>query len=400
MSTAAPPPGPSRAEVSRALDMVGEDERRARIAWSRLVEAGRERVAAPLPATHRAIVEAGPVAAWHDLVAGTLRGAAGLRARVPEVDVAAELARLARVGARTVVPGDEEWPSLLVGPDAPLLLHVRGAGSLAGLTERAIAVVGSRASTGYGETVARELGAGLAARGWTVVSGGAYGIDGVAHEGALAVGGACVLVLPCGPDQVYPRGHQRLVAEVERSGLVVTEQPTGAVARRHRFLSRNRIIAGLAGATCVVEAGMRSGSLNTAAWAEQGFLRPVAAVPGPVTSMSSAGCHRLVRSRQAVLVTDVAELVDLASPLGELVEGVDPERVGARPVDDLGSVERRVHDALRVRRVRSVDEVAREAMLGTDEVLDHLAVLEIDRWAVREEGGWRRGPGAAEIDAR
>ena len=393
MSRAAPQEGPGRAHVERALAMVGGDDRRARVAWSRLVEPGGERAGVRLTAVQRALAEGAPAPLWEAFVTGTLRVSPGLRQRVPEVDVDAELARLARIGARTLVPGDEDWPDRLTGPYAPLLLHVRGAGSLAELAERSVSIVGSRGSTGYGESVARELGAGAAGRGWTVVSGGAYGIDGAAHEGALAVGGPCVLVLPCGPDRVYPTGHRRLVAEVERTGLVVTELATGTVGRRHRFLSRNRIIAGTAVATCVVEAGLRSGSLNTAAWAVEGFARPVAAVPGPVTSMASAGCHEWIRAGKAVLITDAAELVELASPLGHLVDGVDPVRVGARPVDDLGEVERRVHDALRVRTVRTVDRVAREAMLGTDEVLDHLAVLEIDGWATRDDGGWRRGSG-------
>lgn len=392
MSPGAATAGLGAAAAARAHLMVGEDERRARLAWTLVAEIGSERPGDDRSSVQLRIVEVGPLAAWHELVDGVIGRRGAVRARVAEIDIDAELARLARVGARTVVPGDDDWPDRLDGPDAPVLLHVRGEGSLAGLVDRSVAIVGSRASTGYGEHMARELGAGAATRGWTVVSGAAYGIDASAHLGALAADGPCVAVLPCGPDRVYPVGSQGLVGQVARTGLVVTEHPVGAVARRHRFLSRNRIIAALSRATCVVEAGLRSGSLNTASWAEH-HHRPVGAVPGPVTSMSSAGCHEWIRSGQASLVTDAAELLALAAPIGEELDGVDGPRVVPHGADLLGSVQRRIHDALQVRRPRSVEEIAREALLSPAEVLDHLALLELEGWASRGDAGWRRGSG-------
>lgn len=388
--TTGPLPGLGVRRVGRAHVMVGDDDRRARVAWSMVAEPGRERAAdAPSEAQVR-ILEVGYVQAWHELVDGTLGRRGAARSRAAEIDVDDELRRLATLQARTVVPGDDGWPESLVGPDAPGLLHVRGRGSLADLTGRAVAVVGSRASTGYGEHVARELGAGAATRGWTVVSGAAYGIDAAAHRGALAADGPCIVVLPCGPDRAYPVGNEGLVEHVAQHGLVVTEQPVGAVARRHRFLSRNRIIAGLARATCVVEAGLRSGSLNTAGWAEH-LVRPVAAVPGAVTSMSSAGCHEWIREGRASLVTDAADLLALAAPVGEELEGVDGARVARCGPDALGPVDRRIYDALRSRSARSVDEVAREALLSPTEVLEHLALLELDGWVRHGHDGWARG---------
>lgn len=383
--------GLDHAGQAQAHSTVGDDDRRARLAWSMVAELGRPGPGVRLSEVQQGILSLGYLAAWHALVDGELGSGGAALALTGEVDVDAELARLARVGARTVVPGDPAWPDRLDGEDAPPLLHVIGRGDLAEVVARSAAVVGARASTGYGEAVALDLAAGLAGRGWSVVSGAAYGIDAAALRGGLAAGGRCVAVLPCGPDRVYPQGNRDLVRAVAEGGLVVTELPTGVVARRNRFLSRNRVIAGLARATCVVEAGLRSGSLNTAGWADH-LGRPVAAVPGPVTSMSSAGCHELIR-RGGHLVTDAAELCVVAAPMGEELDAAEDKRGPARPADVLGPVERRIHDALRGGRGRTVEEVAREALLTADEVLDHLALLEVKGWARRDDDGWRRGEG-------
>ena len=200
-------------------------------------------------------------------------------------------------------PEHPEWPAVGVpafevrdGPRPGPAAGAVGARPrrLARLAERAVAVVGSRAATGYGAHVAGELAAGLAERGWTVVSGAAIGIDGAAHRGALAVGGPTVAVLACGADRAYPAAHQALLDRIAATGAGGQRVPAGCVPGRHRFLVRNRLIAGLGAGTVVVEAGLRSGAQRTAA--DAGALgRAVMAVPGPVTSAVSAGCHRLIR---------------------------------------------------------------------------------------------------------
>lgn len=382
---------PTSTEVARAHAMVGSDERRARVAWSRVLELRRERVSDAPHALQSALAEVGHVEAWHRLVDGDLLRSDNARARVAGVDVDGELDRVERTGARVVIPGDADWPDALDHPlVSPHLLHVRGQGSLTDLSARAVAIVGSRASTGYGEAIAREIGAGAAGRGWTVVSGAAFGIDAAAHQGALAVHGPAIAVLPCGPDRVYPEGNRRLVEAVAEQGVVITELAIGTVAMRHRFLSRNRIIAALSRATLVVEAGLRSGSLNTAGWAEA-MRRPVGLVPGPVTQMSSAGCHEWIQKHRGSLVTDTADLLALAGRVGEEVD-LPVEQLGpARELDALTPPQRRIHDLLSRSRGTSSGELAAELVLPVEEVFAEIATMSIDGWVEQDDGGlWRR----------
>lgn len=385
---------PTAAEMSRAHAQVGTDERRARVAWSRVLENRRERASDVRLQLLTEVLDIGHVEAWHRLVDGDLPKCTSARAHVASVDVEAELDRVARTGARVVIPGDADWPQALSQSDIePHLLHVRGQGCLADLVQRAVAVVGSRASTGYGEAISRELGAGLATRGWTVVSGAAYGIDAAAHQGALAVEGPVVAVLPCGPDRAYPEGNRRLVDAVAERGVVITELSTGTVAMRHRFLARNRIIAAVAAATVVVEAGLRSGSLNTAGWAEH-LGRPIGAVPGPVTQMSSAGCHEWIQKGRAALVTDAADAIALAARVGDAVEQPVEQLGPARVLDAMTAAQRRVHDVLRSRSGRPVGAVAHELVLPVEDVLAELSVMSVEGWAEQDDGGgWRRGRG-------
>ena len=209
------------------------------------------------------------------------------------------------------------------------------------MAERAVAIVGTRASTAYGEHVAADLAAGLVERDVTVVSGGAYGIDGAAHRATLATDGFTVAVLAGGIDIPYPAGHAALLHRIGQQGLVVSEYPPGVRPARHRFLTRNRLVAALSGATVVVEAGARSGAANTAAWA-RALGRGVCAVPGPVTSSASVGCHALLRSG-AELVTRAADVVELIGRVGELAP--DEQRPESA-LDGLGEAEQRVYDAL------------------------------------------------------
>lgn len=215
----------------------------------------------------------------------------------------------ARLGVHLIIRDDPEWPSQLDElPAPPVALWARGNASL--LTTRSVALVGARAATGYGEHVSMELASGLVDRGITVISGGAYGIDGMSHRAALSAKGNTIAVLAGGLDRYYPSGHEALLTRIAESGLVISELPPGQSPTKWRFLQRNRVIAAIAEALVVVEAGWRSGSLNAAGHAH-GLGRPLGAVPGPITSAASAGCHRLLRDFSATCITDASEIMEL-----------------------------------------------------------------------------------------
>ncbi|RXZ67025.1 DNA-processing protein DprA, partial [Agromyces albus] len=268
--------------------------------------------------------------------------AAGLERWLPRVDHAAfvrSLAQAARVEARLLIPGDPEWPAGVdeLGVHAPLLLWIRGRADALNHGRPSIALVGARAATGYGEHVAMEASAGLVDRGFTIVSGGAYGIDGMAHRSALASDGVTVAFLAGGVDRFYPMGHEALLSRIAATGAVVSELGCGAAPTKWRFLQRNRLIAAASEATVVLEAGVRSGSLNTAGHAAA-LGRPLGAVPGPVTSPASGGCHRLLREYNAVCVVDAGQMAELvgdhragAHPTGEAVANLQrgPAAAGA-----------------------------------------------------------------------
>jgi DNA processing protein len=217
----------------------------------------------------------------------------------------------ARFGVQLVTPDSDYWPKGMndLGNAAPFALWVRGNAELLAGSDQ-IAIVGARAATGYGEHVTMELAAGLSDRGRTIVSGAAYGIDGMAHRATLASHGNTIAYLAGGVDRYYPSGHDALLTHIAEEGAVVSEMPVSSPPTKWRFLSRNRLIAAATHAIVVVEAGWRSGSLNTAGHAQQ-LGRPVGAVPGPVTSAASAGCHRLIRDYGAILVTNADEAAEL-----------------------------------------------------------------------------------------
>jgi DNA processing protein len=313
------------------------------------------------------------------------------------IDRAAEdLDLLARRGGRLITPDDDEWPVLAftafggtgvgVKPQArpPMVLWAVGPARLDETVQRAAAVVGTRAATCYGEQVAADLATGLVERGVAVVSGGAYGIDGVAHRAALAAEGVTVAVMAGGIDVPYPAGHSGLLHRIGCHGLLVTEYPPGIRPARHRFLTRNRLIAALAGAAVVVEAGLRSGAANTAAWA-RALGRMVGAVPGPVTSSASTGCHALLRAG-AEIVTRAEDIVELVGHIGELA----PEELRpAMALDGLSDAERQVYEALPGRGVATIDEIAVAAALEPARILAPLAMLEVAGLAERNDGRWR-----------
>ena len=304
-----------------------------------------------------------------------------------DADVARRAFRNAtRLGVRLLLPGDAAWPSGVddLGVHAPLALWCLGEEAAVMRLSRSIALVGARAATGYGEQVAADAAAGLCDRGFAILSGGAYGIDGTAHRSALASGGTTVAVLAGGLDRFYPSGHAQLLQRIAVEGAVLAELPCGFAPTRWRFLQRYRLIAAASRATVVLEAGARSGSLNTAGHAAA-LGRPLGAVPGSVYSGTSAGCHRLLREYDAVCVRDAADMAELAV-------GPDPAMTldGLEPPGD--PTERRVHDALSSR-TRTVAEVARRAGLAVAETIGALGILALDGRAVETaEGGWRRAP--------
>lgn len=297
------------------------------------------------------------------------------RSRLERIDVDGVLDEARRRGLRILTPLDPQWPPLLddLQETAPHCLWLHGPGDLGELVgARSVALVGSRASTPYGEDTAAMLAAAFAAGGGTVVSGGAYGIDAAAHRGALAAdGGATLAVLAGGLDRLYPRGNTELLARIGERHLLVSEAPPGTAPTRWRFLSRNRLIAALSRATVVVEASWRSGALSTARHADQ-LSRPVGAVPGPITSAASAGCHRLLREHGAVLITEPDDVLDLLPGGPAAGEGRYAEQ---DELDLLAPADRRVLDAVPPRSGITVARIGDEIGFAAEDVRAALARL-------------------------
>lgn len=228
--------------------------------------------------------------------------------KVVAASPSAILAEITSSNSEFLIPEDPRWPTRLNDLSAmPIGLVVRG--SVDALHISSLAIVGTRNPTNYGVRVAEDFAAGFVDREWAIVSGGAYGIDAAAHRGALVAEGVSIAVLAAGLNVNYPGGHAHLFAEIAETGALVSEVMPSARAIPARFLTRNRLIAALSCATLVVEAAFRSGSLRTARDAAE-LMRPVMAVPGPITSPTSEGCHRLIGERAAEVVTSVADAVE------------------------------------------------------------------------------------------
>jgi DNA processing protein len=371
--------------------VTADSDRLARLALAHLAEPGHHGVA-------RAVVGLGAVEVVDRLRRGApvpgLSPAAreGARLRAEGHDPSADLARLERCGARVVCPGDGEWPAERLTWDdslpyaAPLCLLVRGVPQLAETVADSVSVVGARAATAYGELVAGELAAGVTDRGWSVVSGAAYGIDGAAHRGALASGRApTVAVLACGVDVAYPRGHDRLLGQIAAQGLVISEWPPGSAPTRVRFLVRNRVIAALSRGTVVVEAAARSGSLSTAARATE-LSKPVMAVPGPVTSAMAGGSNELLRAG-ATCVTRYQEVLETVGRLGD--DALEPRRGPEDPRDQLSQTVRQVLEAVPVRGGSGEAVIARAAGVSALVVQQVLPPLLVAGLVERTADGWR-----------
>lgn len=309
------------------------------------------------------------------------------RHRARQLDVDELLARLRHVGGQLLHREHPAWPAALrdLGATEPPALWVRG--DPQALTVAGLAVVGSRAATRYGVQVAGEIAYAAAQDGWSVISGGAYGIDAAAHRAALAADGLTVALLAGGVDRLYPAGNTELLLRVAARGAVVSEVPPGAQPSRHRFLDRNRLIAALGRATVVVEAAERSGALSTANHAGR-LMRPVAAVPGPVTVASSAGCHSLIRDGAAVLVTGYAQVRELASPAGQGLAEPAPRTIGL--LDDLPPDASRVLDAMPARAGTEVSHLASVAGLTVSETQAALGLLQLGGKVSCVQGRWKR----------
>jgi DNA processing protein len=311
------------------------------------------------------------------------------------------LDRAARVGARIVTPEDDEWPAQLAdliavsrpGADAvdrdtdpPQCLWLRGPLMLREACERSVAVVGARASTSYGDNVANDMGYGLADRGWTVVSGGAFGIDAAAHRGALAASGPTIAVLACGVDRPYPQSHHMLFDRIAQSGLVLSEWPPGADPHRHRFLVRNRLIAALTRGTVLVEANVRSGARFTLGRARL-LGRMAMAVPGPVTSAMSNGAHEELREPGTVLVARTDHILDAVGDIGADLAPVPRAEPTQR--DLLSPLQRQVLDGVRPRKILTAEEIAATVGVSAREARATLPALERGRFVTAQGSGYR-----------
>jgi DNA processing protein len=364
------------------------NERLARMCLAAVVEPGK-------PAMAEAVALHGAAEMWADLLKGGEPTAERARRLRPDE----LLARTKAGGLRFVVPGDADWPPALADlarcepvndlSGEPFGLWLSGSGDLAALSASAVAVVGSRASTAYGDAFAADLGAELSEAGRSVVSGGAYGIDAAAHRGCLAGRTPTVCVLAGGLDRPYPAGHRPLFDRIVEHGLLVSELAPGEHPTRVRFLARNRLIAALAPGTVVVEAAARSGARNTATWATV-LGRVVMAVPGPVTSATSVTPHRLVREAEAVLVTSAVDVLELVSPLGRASPRTPGER---RPTDELVGDGLRLYESVPARGSLPVGELALRAGITVPRCLALLDQLAEQGFVAQDlRGEWRLPP--------
>ena len=372
----------------------------------------------PAPVVSRFVDARGVVGAWEAVKTGR----APARAEIPtwvadcspaqlEDQIDQDFDAATGAGARLVVPEDDEWPDAAlinlsqahingtVGAVPPLALYVRGA-PLADFPAEAVTIVGSRANTPYGSRIATDLAFELAGDGWSIVSGAAFGIDTCAHRAALASDHPrpTVAVLACGIERAYPAANTELLQKISERGTVVSEYSPGSVPAKHRFLVRNRLIAALGAGTIVVEAGRRSGTLSTAA-AARAQHRIVMAVPGPVTSALSVGCHLLIAERDAQLISSAADVKHILRPAGQpaLFESASRSDSGGAP-DDMGDLDDetgRIHRALAAKRSTTVTEIARITGLSSADVLAGLGLLDLAGLATRTSTGWRKAAAGA-----
>ena len=388
------------------------DERECTIALSLLTEPGNRAITHQLAEnTASAVLERLLDDADTSPEAVVARERLANREPLSLVDQALSIA--AACGARAVTRADGDWPGrvddlaemfdesdVYTGP--PICLWVRGAADLPQATQRTVALVGARNCTSYGTYSATELAYGLARHGWTVVSGGAYGIDAAAHRGALAGGGPTICIVASGVDHAYPAAHADLFDRIAENGLLLSEWPPGSTPRRYRFLVRNRVIAALSMGTVVVEAGIRSGARQTARITAD-LDRTVMVVPGPITSQASAGVHQLARGPAPVrLVTRAAEIIEDLSPAGSTCEPPPPSV--SRAGDRLSPNAARVLDSVPLRDPATCARIAAQAGVTVAEARQILPGLVNRRFIEEHEGRYRVAtefpPRSGDNDAR
>ena len=222
---------------------------------------------------------------------------------------------ISKAGGVFITPEDNDWPiSLADLATPPIGLVIAGDRSVLLKLDKSISIVGSRQPTNYGLQLSYSLASQASLAQLVVVSGGAYGIDTASHQGALSVGGLSIAVLAGGINRLYPLENQKLFKDITKSGLLISEVMPNIESKPYRFLIRNRLIAALSRSTVVVEAKFISGSIRTARDAAEIF-RPVFAIPGPVTSPLSEGCHRLIAERVADIATSLDEILEVITPL-------------------------------------------------------------------------------------
>ena len=386
------------------------DIRLARVALTWLAEPGTWSV-------YRLVQRHGPVDALHRILADQVpdrrlrRTVAARMGAGDPLRIAAEaVERTDRLGARIVVPEDAEWPArlqdlellTLAGAERrvdqetapPLCFWVRGAWPLSEILTRSVAVVGSRAATPYGMHIGTEIGYGLADREWTVVSGGAYGIDAAAHRGALNAGGRTVAVLACGVDRPYPASNTALFDRIAESGLLISEWMPGADPLRPRFLTRNRVIAAGTAGTVVVEAAARSGAIQTLNRA-LALNRPAMVVPGPVTSAMSVGAHEMLRADPRVrLVAGAAHILEEVGRIGADLAPVPRGR--QRPHDLLDDEGAMLLEAVPRRGAADPESLAAQAGLDLRTTLRKLSMLEDLGLIRRRDSGYALAPARPE----
>lgn len=265
-------------------------------------------------------------------------------------------------GIRLIIPGDPEWPDCFNEPTdtTPAALWAKGPLTLTQATQHSVALVGSRAATSYGIELAKDFAYQLAEHGYTIWSGAAIGVDGAAHQGALAAAkhngqttGPTIAVLGCGVDVAYPRSHDTLLNRISDQGLILSEHPPGTTVKRFRFLQRNRLLAALTNGTVVIEAAARSGALNTINHAAH-LGRPIGAVPGPVTSGASTGCHTVLRHHHATVITNAQDIIELIGPIHAPAE---PEPTHTRPRDHLTTEQSEILEAIPSTGTSSLDHL-------------------------------------------
>jgi DNA processing protein len=381
------------------MTTVDEDDRLARIALACLAEPGRKDV-------HDLAAREGPAGTLTRLAASDGGVQARLAGRDPWEMARERLAEAERIGVRIIAPGEPEWPhdrlsdlvrisrpptdpaTGAVDRDTypPLCLWLRGSPRLAAIAAKSVAIVGARASTSYGDHVAAELAYGLAKKGYAVVSGGAFGIDAAAHRGALAAGGPTIAVLACGVDMAYPMAHATLLERVAEAGLVLSEWPPGSRPLRFRFLVRNRVIAALTRGTVMVEAAARSGSRQTLHRA-MALGRAAMAVPGPVTSALSVGCHEELRKIMVQPVATVAHVLEEIGRIGDDLAA--PAQGETRPEDALTDIELRLMDAVPIRGAIPLSEIARISGVPVRQAMAKLPTLVTRGLLVEDAGGYR-----------